>query len=494
MPPPARLAVREILAPPRWESLRASIARGRGAWLLESGGVDGRLGCWSFAGAAPCGVACVEGDRIEITPQRADAPIERRTLYGDPFEALRSVVPHAAEVEGAPPFAGGVVGWFGYELAAHIERVTTRSSGGIGTPDAAWLLADRGLAFEHASGRLFATALAFGGDAVAAERAAERLAARVARGEPDPFEAGPRAPIATPDDLAAEPLALRDPATGLPLGAFFDADSYAKGVQAIREQILAGEVYQANLTHRLAASFGGDAWRLYEALAARSPAPFAAFLSFSDHCIVGSSPERFLRLEPDGRVESRPIKGTRPRGAAPSEDARLQAALAASEKDHAENAMIVDLVRNDLGRVCTPGTIEVPELFAIEAYATLFQMVSTIRGQLRPGRDIVDLLRATFPPGSMTGAPKIAAIDLLARLEPVPRGVYSGVLGWIDARGRADLSVVIRTILCRGRRAWLHVGGGVVLDSDPQAEWEETRDKARAMIDALADCQQEPHT
>ncbi|MCU0668477.1 MAG: aminodeoxychorismate synthase component I [Myxococcota bacterium] len=492
MPPDARLAVREIPAPPRWEVLRASVARKRGAWLLESALVDGRLGRWSFAGAAPCALARSSGDRTEIEPLRADATLSRRTLPGDPFEALRALVPRAADVEVAPPFAGGAVGWLGYECAAHVERVAVRGSGGIGVPDAAWLLVDRVLAFDHATGRAFATALDFGGDAVAAERAAERLAARIARGEADPFEAGARTQGSTPADAGVEPLTLRDPATGLALGAFFDADSYAKAVQSIREEILAGEVYQANLTHRLAATFGGDAWQLYETLRARSPAPFAAFLAFPELCVVGSSPERFVRVEPGGRVESRPIKGTRPRGATPDGDARLRAALAASEKDRAENAMIVDLVRNDLGRVCVPGSIEVPELFAIEAYATLFQMVSTVQGRLRPGADRVDLLRAAFPAGSMTGAPKIAAIDLLAKLEPVPRGVYAGALGWIDARGGADLCVVIRTLLCRGRRAWLHAGGGIVLDSDPRAEWEETRDKARAMIDALAACQEEP--
>lgn len=492
MPSETRLAVREIPAPPRWEIMRASVAHAAGGWMLESALAPCRLGRWSFAGAAPCGIARAFGDRTEIAPLRPGSMIQRRTLRADPFDALRTIVPRAADVEGAPPFAGGAVGWLGYELAAHVERVAVRTSGGIGTPDAAWLLADRVLAFDHVTGRAFATALDFGSGVVAAERAAERLASRVGGGEADPFEAGPRADVETPEDFAADPLVLHDTATELSLGAFFDADSYAKAVQSIREQILAGEVYQANLTHRLAASFGGDAWGLYEMLCSRSPAPFAAFLAFPELCIVGSSPERFVRLAADGRVECRPIKGTRTRGRTPREDAHLREQLAASEKDRAENAMIVDLVRNDLGRVCTPGTIDVPELFAIESYATLFQMVSTIRGRLRPGSDVVDLLRAVFPPGSMTGAPKIAAIDLLARLEPVPRGVYAGALGWIDARGSADLSVVIRTLLCRGRRAWLHVGGGIVLDSDPQAEWEETRAKARAMLDALAACQQEP--
>ena len=245
-------------------------------------------------------------------------------------------------------------------------------------------------------------------------------------------------------------------------------------------------MYQANLTHRLAATFSGDAWRLYEALRARSPAPFAAYLALPEITVVGASPERFLRLDAEGRVETRPIKGTRVRGATPAADARLRDELLASEKERAENAMIVDLMRNDLGRVCEVGSIEVAELFGIERHATLFQMVSTVRGRLRADCDRVDLLRAAFPPGSMTGAPKIAAIELLARLEPVRRGIYSGALGYLDARGGADLCVVIRSVLCRGRRAWLHVGGGVVMDSDPRAEWEETLAKARAPLDALA--------
>jgi para-aminobenzoate synthetase component I len=482
-----RLAVREVGG--AWSDARRAIAASRGAWLLESALAGGPRGAWSFGGAAPRGILRAIGDRVEVEPLRADAGLTRRSLRMDPFAALRAFMPRTStDPEIAPPFAGGAVGWLGYELAAQLERVPIRRAGGLGAPDAAWLLADRVLAFDHASGRLFACALGAGS---AAERAADRLADRVARGAADPFEAGPRGAPAPDDAEGPEPLRLRDAATGLALGAFFDADAYAKAVTQIRDEILAGEVYQANLTHRLAARFGGDAWALYEALRARSPAPFAAYLDLPELTVVGSSPERFLRVEPDGRVESRPIKGTRPRGATPAADRRLHDELAASAKERAENAMIVDLVRNDLGRVCTPGSVAVPALCAIEPYATLHQMVSTITGRLRPGCDRVDLLRAAFPPGSMTGAPKIAATRLLARLEPVPRGVYAGALGWLDARGGADLSVVIRTLFCRGRRAWLHVGGGIVLDSDPGAEWQETLDKARAMIDALADYPEE---
>lgn len=500
--PVARVALRRLEAPRDLRALLATLARTRDFWLLESAQADARLGRWTFAGAGAAAIVRARGRRIEIEARRrADAPpLAASCSEADVFEALRQLVPPAptGTDDAAIPFVGGAVGYLGYELCAQLERVPIRRDGGLGAPDAAWLVIDRALAFDLASGDCFATAVGFGASAaaasLAAERAAERLADRVARGDADPFDAGPRdtAPGACAGAPDLEPLRWSDAATGLPLAAFFDGDSYAKAVERIREQILEGEVYQANLTHRLAARFDGDAWRLYEALRARSPAPFAAFVDLPELAIVGSSPERFLRLDVEGRVESRPIKGTRPRGADAADDARLHAELARSAKERAENAMIVDLVRNDIGRVCEPGSVAVPELCAIESYATLHQMVSTISGRLRAGRDRVDLLRAAFPPGSMTGAPKIAAIERIAAQEPVPRGVYSGALGYWDVRGGMDLSVVIRTILCRGRRAWLHVGGGIVLDSDPRAEWAETLAKARAMTDALAACQEDP--
>jgi len=231
---------------------------------------------------------------------------------------------------------------------------------------------------------------------------------------------------------------------------------------------------------------GADPFALYCELRELNPAPFAAYLELPEAAILSSSPERFLRLDASGHVESRPIKGTRPRGATPDEDRRLEDELRGSEKDRAENLMIVDLVRNDLGRVCEVGSIEVPELMTVEPYATVHQMVSTVTGALRDDCDGVDLLRASFPPGSMTGAPKLAAMRLIDRLEPVRRGVYSGGLGYLDVRGGLDLSVVIRTLIVKDERAYLHVGGGIVADSDPIAEYHETLDKARALLAALA--------
>jgi aminodeoxychorismate synthase component I len=274
----------------------------------------------------------------------------------------------------------------------------------------------------------------------------------------------------------------------VPFFADLDVASYRKAVEAIAEEIAAGELYQACLTYRIDRPFPGDPWQLYRALRRRDPAPFAAYLELPEVAIASSSPERFLRVDDAGRVESRPIKGTAPRAADPDEDARAARALACSEKDRAENLMIVDLVRNDLGRVCAAGSVAVPELFAVEPYASVFQLVSTVTGQLQRGASALDAIAAAFPPGSMTGAPKIAAMRALDRLETVRRGFYSGALGYLDARGGADLAVVIRTAFVRGGRAYLHAGGGIVADSDPGAEYAESLAKLRSLLAALADC------
>jgi aminodeoxychorismate synthase component I len=341
----------------------------------------------------------------------------------------------------------------------------------LGLADLAFLFVDRLVAVDHAAGRVIAVGLGRGASDASAQARAEAAAA-------DLSEALRRAPEG--EELRRTEQAPADLVAGLDEGA------HAKAVLRIQEHIEAGDLYQACLTLRIDVPFAGDPFHLYRALRERNPAPFGAWLALPEVAVLSSSPERFLRVEAGRRVESRPIKGTRPRGAGPAEDRRLAAELAASAKDRAENLMIVDLVRNDLGRVCETGSISVPELFAVESYAAVHQMVSAVAGRLRPDRDAFDLVRAAFPPGSMTGAPKIAAMRLLARLEPWRRGIYSGALGYLDVRGGADLSVVIRTALAVPGRVVVHTGGGIVADSDPAAEWRESRDKIRPLLEALS--------
>jgi para-aminobenzoate synthetase component 1 len=456
-----------------WLRIVGGLARRPGFWWLDSALVDAKLGRFSFAGAEPWCVLRCSGPRVVREVLRAVRPSDapgRRVSAGDPLAALAALLP-ARPAGAAPllPFVGGAVVALGYELGAARDGVATSPGDELALPDATAFGVDRLYACDHLDGRSHAIAWAEDADAAAAARRAEADARALAERLPD--GAPPPAP---------------GPARALAAQRGFDAETHAKTVERIRQAIAAGDLYQACLTHRLELPWRGDAFALAGALRTLNPAPFACVLALPDATLVGSSPERFLRVGADGWVESRPIKGTRPRGADAAADRRLREALAASEKDRAENLMIVDLVRNDLGRVCETGSVHVPELFGIEPYASVFQLVSTVRGRLAPGRTALDAVRAAFPPGSMTGAPKRAAQQLLARLEPVRRGLYSGALGYLDLRGGADLSVTIRSAVLAGGRAFVHTGGGIVADSDPAAEWAEAEDKARAIVAALA--------
>ncbi|MGH0037275.1 MAG: aminodeoxychorismate synthase component I [Myxococcota bacterium] len=456
-------------------------------WWLDSAGGDRRLARYSFMGSDPYLVMRSRGGRVDLECRRPVHPgLEpgHSALEHDPLDVLRSLLPRLAEGSDGDaedwPFVGGAVGYLGYELGEWTQPVRLHARDDRGLPDCAWLFGDYLLAFDHATGRSCALGLGFGADAEEARRRAGAAADRTATR----FRDLPAA--AAGKDLPQRRARLVDDQWPAQLQAQLDRAAHAKAVQEILEAVAAGNVYQANLTHCFEAPFRGDVRALYDDLRSLSPAPFAAFLGLPEVSVLSSSPERFLELDRRGRAECRPIKGTRARGATAEEDERLRAALAGSAKDRAENLMIVDLVRNDLGRVCDPGSVEVPELMAIESYASVFQMVSTVRGRLRGDRDAVDLVRATFPPGSMTGAPKIAAMRIIDRLEPVRRGIYSGAIGYLDARGGLDLSVAIRTLTVAGGRAHVHVGGGIVADSDPDLEWRETLDKARPMLAALA--------
>jgi para-aminobenzoate synthetase component I len=466
-PPNAVHASREIAAGDPL-ALFMKLRGAGGGWLLESTLPDARLGRWHFAGADPWCVARVRGDELEVERLRAPDGAACRELHrerGEAFAALRGLMPRNVVSEGAPPFpfAGGLAGWLGYELAAQQYGVQRRGRDDLGLPDALFFGVDRCVAIERETGRTFLSALGFGDDVATARARADAGLDGLAR-------------VLAADAPPAAPRAQR---SALALTPDLDAGAYAKAVDAVLEEIAAGNVYQACFTQRCERAFAGDPFALYAALRRINPAPFAAYLEAPEAALVGSSPERFLGVTRHGQVETRPIKGTRPRGATPQDDAVLRAELLASPKERAENVMIVDLARNDLGRVCATGSVHVPELYAVEEYASVFQLVSTVRGQLAPGRDAFDAARAAFPPGSMTGAPKRAAMQLLDRLETWRRGLYSGAAGYFDVFGGADLSVVIRSAIVSGGRALLHAGGGVV------AEHAEAQQKLAPLLRAL---------
>lgn len=257
-----------------------------------------------------------------------------------------------------------------------------------------------------------------------------------------------------------------------------------RAVQKARQYIIDGDIFEVNLSQRFEASIGVSPHALYSRLRAINPAPFASYLGFDEVQIVGASPERFLRKKGNA-VETRPIKGTRRRGVTPEEDAQLAAQLMSSAKDHAENMMIVDLERNDLGRVCEYGSVRVTELAILESYPTVFHLTSTVEGRLREDKDCVDLLRAAFPGGSITGAPKVRSMEIIEELEPTRRSVYTGSIGYLGFNGDLDLNIVIRTFLVKGDKVYFQAGGAVVYDSDPAEEYQETLDKAKALLAAL---------
>ncbi len=264
----------------------------------------------------------------------------------------------------------------------------------------------------------------------------------------------------------------------------FTHAAYLEAVAKAREYICAGDIFQVNLSQRFDTAVSLPPYELYKKLRRINPAPFANYFNFDDVSIVGASPERFLKLRGDW-VETRPIKGTKPRGKTPAEDKALGESLLHSVKDRAENTMIVDLERNDIGRVCRYGTVKVTEHAILETYPTVFHLTSTVVGQLQKGKDRIDLLKATFPGGSITGAPKVRAMEIIDELEPTRRGVYTGSLGYLSFNGDMDLNIVIRTIVIKNGRAYFQVGGAIVYDSEPESEYIETLDKGRALMKAL---------
>lgn len=430
-------------------------------------------------------------------------------LPGDVLDVLGA---RLAAAGGTDDVLGGYIGYLGYEIGVECGAA---DSGRAAHPDAQWLFVDRVLTVDHDRGRARLAALTDGSEQVTAAQeawlsaTAARLTGRPCAGGPATSPRMPTPPAAEPhvhDDLAdpADPPARDGGLVGeiraaAPEPVCGDADvldpravephlvrdraRYLDDVRSCLAALRAGESYEICLTNAVELPAPDDPLAFYRRLRRSNPAPYAAYLRFDDLVVASSSPERFLRVA-QGVVESRPIKGTAPRGATPQEDVAIRDALAADPKTRAENLMIVDLLRNDLSRVCEVGTVATHGLMAIESYATVHQMVTTIRGRLRAGLDSVDAIRACFPAGSMTGAPKRRTTELCAALEGTSRGVYSGALGRLGADGSADLSVVIRTAVLHGRRCRIGAGGAIVLDSDPVDEYDEMLLKATSTLRA----------
>jgi para-aminobenzoate synthetase component 1 len=419
-------------------------------------------------------------------------PFQWRTCAADAVERLRplralqqQLRQHPAlTIPGLPPFQGGAAGLFGYDLGHEIERLPRAALDDFQAPALAVGLFDWVISFDHRQQKawLISTGLP--------ESTAQARAARAVRRLNEVRRWLDRDACGADDALGrSTPLSPRTPSWPVPglrdVSSNFSRESYLAMIRRAVEYIHAGDCFQVNLAQRLVTPLRQCALEIYERLRQRNPAPFAGYFDMGEYVLASASPERFLRLE-DGQVETRPIKGTRSRGVTPEEDFARADDLRASAKDRAENVMIVDLLRNDLGRVCEYGSVRVAALCRLESFQYVHHLVSEVHGRLRDGLDAVDLLKATFPGGSVTGAPKIRAMEIIAELEGVARGPYCGALGFIGFDGAMDMNILIRTLVLGRGWASFHAGGGIVADSNPEREYEETWHKAEGMLRALS--------
>jgi para-aminobenzoate synthetase component 1 len=430
-----------------------------------------RLGRYSFVGSQPFLIFRSNGTSLQL--DWGDR-IEQRS--GNPFDALREILnrfqsqPLSADL----PFIGGV-GYFGYPLRCFIEELPSTTHDDLKLPDCYFAFYDTIVAFDHLSNAAYLCRSDAGvGYANRHQQQVERLRS-ILQSETHCSQ------------HRCEVLRFNfSDFTKYPIRSNFSKTDYLSTVQRAKAYIASGDIYQVNLSQRLSTSTDLPPAELYVRLRQLSPVPYGAYLHCGDFHVLSASPERFLHFSPSSRtVETRPIKGTRPRGLTPELDRKLATELLHSEKDLAELLMIVDLERNDLGRVCEIASIHVPERVALESYSNIHHLVATVRGTLRSDADRIDLLKSCFPGGSITGAPKIRAMELIDELEPTNRGVYTGAIGYFGFDGTMDLNIAIRTCILKEGRAYFHVGGGIVADSEPEAEYQETLDKASSWIAVL---------
>ena len=446
--------------PPSAVSLFAAIKDRPYSFFLDSSLCDARLGRFSILGSDPFLVFRSKRDSVAL--EWASGKTEN--FKCDPFTALKKIMKrYRTPVSGLKiPFAScGGVGYFAYDLKCFVEDLPDMAIDDIGMADCIVGFYDAAVVFDNINGRAYIAVSGTG-----SKKKAEGLKCLLRQAASQNL----------PAKTAAYPPAR--------IESNFTRSSYAEAVMKAKLYIKRGDIYQVNLSQRFSAPFEEDPFPLYLRLRKISPAPFSAYLNFGDVAILSSSPERFLLKDGD-YIETRPIKGTRPRGFDHFEDMSLEKELLGSAKDRAEHIMIVDLERNDLGRVCEYGSVKVTEPVALERYSNVFHLVSTVAGRVRPGTDALDCLKAAFPGGSITGAPKIRSMEIIEELEPVKRSAYTGAIGYLSFDGRMDTSIVIRTFVIKDKKIYFQVGGGIVADSDPDSEYDETIDKAQGLLSAL---------
>lgn len=436
-----------------------------GAVFLDSAQLRAHCGRYSF----------IAWDPFQMLSSKNGVLNKNGAIFvGDPFEVLRKELSVFSQetLPGLPPFQGGAAGYLGYELAQHLERVPLAPVDDMQFPDLALGFYDLVLGFDLEQKRawVFSTGFPQQAKLQRQERAQQRLAQALQQLE----------------NFAAQvPPAVARTKNKMTACSDFSPQAYQEQVQKVRSYILAGDIFEANLSQRFCAhSLLGPPFDLYRRLRKINPAPFAAYFNMAGTIIASASPERFIKLAA-GLVETRPIKGTRPRGKSVDEDERLAQELLSSEKDRAENVMIVDLLRNDLSRVCAAHSVKVPQLCGLESYPTVHHLVSVVTGKLQQNYQAIDLLKAAFPGGSITGAPKLRAMEIIAELEPTQRGPYCGSMAYFGFDGNMDSSILIRTFCIKNNKVSFQAGGAIVVDSDPQQEQEEVLTKARALLQAL---------
>ena len=438
------------------------------AFLLESVIGGERLGRYSFLGV---------GDREVISARGHEVVVENGGVSGEYAEDPLRVVARelgagsVARVPGLPLFVGGAVGYVGYEAATSFEKVPRHDVDVLGVPDFTFMLADVVVAFDHARRVMQVIAPVRPGSApdIAYDAALRRIDGYLKR-----IDEGPRGA-----ELGAYGVQVP-----VPMEAHTSREQFIDQVKRAKEHIAAGDIFQVVLSQRYSAPYEGNGLDLYRVLRAVNPSPYMFYVRTRDVTLVGSSPEPLVRVE-DGQVLTRPLAGTRPRGLTAAEDGRLRADLLADEKERAEHVMLVDLGRNDLGRVSAPGSVTVDELMEVEYYSHVMHIVSNVTGTLAPGKDAIDALEATFPAGTVSGAPKVRAMEIIRSLEPEARGPYAGTVGYFGLDGAMDMCITIRTVVIVNGRAYVQSGAGIVADSDPVKEYEECMHKARALHKAL---------